>query len=493
MYNKVLHNIITETIRNTLNEYHEQYRIPFKEYGEGHAFIDEFIDWIQYSSKKGTLPKPKITFEEGIKKGLEEYAKKTGKDVSDVEEDFYNEFEQDALTFDKNGNLYVERAIKVKPSDFSQGINSREEDLYQQLIKAYEKNVGGCWAYKKGMGNAYCGYGGIEIVFKGYMFLDDVFWTEFIRLELRGINEKEIRTYPNGRVQLMEIVVNGKTLTTKTFDGPRILNSTYFGNNEKYDKTGFAKLGYERIGYDNQYIDREGNEYKLTDYVQKSLQNGVKPEDLFDEVGEYSDGFAPVELNDMFNYIDKNGNLLSPKQWFDECEYFRYNGFAKVDLNGKSNFIDKTGNLLSPNQWFDYLDDFYKGFATVKLNGKWNFIDTNGNLLSPNQWFDETFGLYDGFASVRVNNKWNFIDTNGNLLSPNQWFDKCLFFVDGGFSQVYFNGRWKVIDSKGNLHDEIPNMNQVGESFSRRKTLFNESTFKNILKRIVKEEMARFH
>ena len=56
-------------------------------------------------------------------------------------------------------------------------------------------------------------------------------------------------------------------------------------------------------------------------------------------------------------------------------------GFARVELNGKYNFIDTKDNILS-KQWFDYAYNFSNGFAMVKLDYKYNFIDTKGNLLS---------------------------------------------------------------------------------------------------------------
>ena len=89
------------------------------------------------------------------------------------------------------------------------------------------------------------------------------------------------------------------------------------------------------------------------DEVQGLLDSGVEPEDIF--------------------------------QWF----YRFNNGFARVQLNGKYNFIDKNGKLLS-NTWFDNASNFSEGFARVELNGKYNFIDKNGNL-------------YDGKPSIQEN------------------------------------------------------------------------------------------
>ena len=113
--------------------------------------------------------------------------------------------------------------------------------------------------------------------------------------------------------------------------------------------------------------------------VQDLLDQGVDPEEIFDRIGDFSEGYAQVKLNNKFNFIDTQGKLVSPNQWFDDVYDF-YNGYAKVRLNNKWNLIDTQGKLVSPNLWFDGVGTFYKGYATVELNGKWYKIDTKGNI-----------------------------------------------------------------------------------------------------------------
>ena len=120
----------------------------------------------------------------------------------------------------------------------------------------------------------------------------------------------------------------------------------------------------------------------MFDEVQDLLDSGKKPEEIFKYVGDFSDGFAIVELNNKYNFINTNGQLVS-NQWFDNAYGF-YNGFSIVRLNDKYNLIGKNGQLLS-NQWFDDIYSFSNGFAEVKLNGKWNFIDSKGNLYDKNK------------------------------------------------------------------------------------------------------------
>ena len=136
----------------------------------------------------------------------------------------------------------------------------------------------------------------------------------------------------------------------------------------------------------------------------------------YDFVGNLYNGYAKVRFNDKWNFIDIQGKLVSPNQWFDNVGIFT-NGYAWVKLNSKFNFIDTQRKLVSPNQWFDSVGIFTNGYAWVRLNDKWNYIDTRGKLLSPNLWFNAADDFYDGSALVKLNNKWYRIDTKGNIMT----------------------------------------------------------------------------
>ena len=192
-----------------------------------------------------------------------------------------------------------------------------------------------------------------------------------------------------------------------------------------------------------QFMDSNDNPVRLSTI---GLSNGItefysKINTMFkfllryDDVDSFSNGYAKVKLNDKWNYIDTQGKLVSPNQWFDDVGNF-YNGYAKVRLNNKYNFIDTKGKLVSPNQWFDDVGNFYDGYAKVRLNNRYNFIDTQEKLVSPNQWFDYVSYFSNGYAIVKLSNKWNFISIQGELLFPSQWFDYVDNFYDG-YAKVY--------------------------------------------------------
>lgn len=126
-------------------------------------------------------------------------------------------------------------------------------------------------------------------------------------------------------------------------------------------------------------------ESDLHNIIKESVKKILKEESDFltdfDWVSDFRDGIALVELNGKCNFINQNGDILSPNQWFDSATVFK-NGFAKVYLNGKGwNFIKQDGEILC-NQWFDWVRNFHDGIAYVKLNGKDYVVDERGKLFN---------------------------------------------------------------------------------------------------------------
>lgn len=209
-------------------------------------------------------------------------------------------------------------------------------------------------------------------------------------------------------------------------------------------------------------VFKPNNKWKeLLANVKQRLANGEEPTYVFDYVGDFSEGFAVVGLNEKFNFINKEGKLLSG-QWFGSAHDFR-DGFATVLLNRKCNFINQEGRLLS-DQWFDSVYDFYNGFAVVELNEKYNVINQEGKIIS-SQWFDNAGNFVNGFADVVLNHKFNFINKEGKLLCD-QWFDYTDDFREG-FADVKLNGKHYRLDANGNL--------TLVESKKRKKIIMPEN------------------
>lgn len=76
-----------------------------------------------------------------------------------------------------------------------------------------------------------------------------------------------------------------------------------------------------------------------------------------------------------FKYLDRNGNILTSQNLFENNPLFAKN------INGRWGFVDKEGNLKVQND-YELVTDFNKyGFAGIKKDGKWGSINQNGEIV----------------------------------------------------------------------------------------------------------------
>lgn len=76
-----------------------------------------------------------------------------------------------------------------------------------------------------------------------------------------------------------------------------------------------------------------------------------------------------------FKYLDKEGNILTSQNLFENNTLFAKN------INGRWGFVDKDGNLKVQND-YELVTDFNKyGFAGIKKDGKWGSINQNGEVV----------------------------------------------------------------------------------------------------------------
>lgn len=153
-------------------------------------------------------------------------------------------------------------------------------------------------------------------------------------------------------------------------------------------------------------------------YINVRKSDGAKFQFHFETMQFMDANDEPAQLNTiglsngLAEFYTKANPLFKYLMKYDFVDEF-INGFATVVLNNKYNFIDGDGNLLS-QQWFDMTGDFLEGFAVVQLYGKYNFINTEGEIAFK-RWFDMATSFFDGFAEVRLNDTYYKLDTEGNL------------------------------------------------------------------------------
>ena len=459
--------LLNEIYNDILLEYSADQRLPFDDDKfKNKNYLEQYTDWIEDFGKYGTLPKSTLNFWDEIKKAINHIIKNDlhdrmgygldGMNPMNILIKLKNNIIGKYLTFDDNGNVYVERSVKIdKKANSYDKSNEKGDDpnkLYNILVKNYQNNVGGCWSYAKDMSVPYCSTkNGDTIILKGYIRTDDIDFVKTVLLNFNHSREHEIRVKPNAKVELHEAIFDCKyKLPLK---GHLIVNATYFGNNGKY-KGDYAPVD-DGFGRNNEYVDRNGNIIPFINVINKKIENGVPLENIFDNVINTESDYKIVELNGKYSFIGSNNKLIgNGNAWFDEVDEFN-DGFAPVCLDNNWSSIDTNGKLIGNGKvWFDDISKFKDGFAQVRSNDKWSFIDTNGKLIgNGNLWFDNVENFENGFAVIKLNGKYSFIDTNGKLIGDGKlWFTWANEFYKG-FAEVGLNGKWTLIDTKGNFYD----------------------------------------
>ena len=329
---------------------------------------------------------------------------------ADAERDFNNQrrAEVDKLTFNSPSKYKIVRI-----------------DSYEQASK-YGKYTSWCVTHGKGAFDDYTQHG----INQFYFCLRQGFENEREQVGLHaplddyGLSMLAVCVYPDGDL---------KTCTCRW-------NHDKGGNDNVMNEIEVSKA----VGVNFYKTFLPNTKFKdAVEDAQRRLEDGERPENVFELVRDKSEDMTAVRLFGAWNFIDKDGHYLF-KKWFEDCWPFR-EGYASVQLNGKRNFIDKDGHYLFKT-WFDDCGDFREGYAAVELNYKWNFIGKDGHYLFKT-WFEYCGGFCEGYAAVMPDDKWNFIDKDGHYLFK-KWFEDCGCFSEG-YTAVQLNGEWNFIDKDG--------------------------------------------
>lgn len=169
--------------------------------------------------------------------------------------------------------------------------------------------------------------------------------------------------------------------------------------------------------------------------------------------GNFHDGLAQVwnsvpAANSPMDplYIDRTGKVVISPAGYNRSEGFS-EGFARVEKNGKFGFIDKTGKEITPFQ-YSWALSFSEGFAAVQRGGKWGFIDTTGKE-AVSCTYDDVYSFTQGLAAVQKGGKWGFIGKTREEVIPFQYDDTTAF--SQGLAGVEKNGKWGYIDKTGEV------------------------------------------
>ena len=129
----------------------------------------------------------------------------------------------------------------------------------------------------------------------------------------------------------------------------------------------------------------------------------------FDGVGSFNEGFAAVQKDGKWGYINTKGEQIVECK-FDYVSDFK-DGLAIVEKDDKYGCINTKGEQIVECK-FDYVSDFKDGLAIVEKDDKYGCINTKGEQIVECK-FDDACDFNEGFAWVKKDGKWGRINTKG--------------------------------------------------------------------------------
>ncbi len=164
------------------------------------------------------------------------------------------------------------------------------------------------------------------------------------------------------------------------------------------------------------------------------------PEEPYETLGTFSEGYAPFKRNGLYGYTDLDYN---EKAYGLEFAGAFCNGAAAVKKDGKWALIGSDLKYLTDFK-FDLIETDKYGFCSAGGNiyaysgGKRICIDRKGKTVSPSDTF------VCGLTPAEINGKWGYTDDEGTL-AIDAVYEEALPFSENGRALVRQDGKWHII------------------------------------------------
>ena len=127
----------------------------------------------------------------------------------------------------------------------------------------------------------------------------------------------------------------------------------------------------------------------------------------------FSEGFAIIEKNKSYGFIDKQLVLSIPAKYMTVKPFSE--GIASVRVGLKWGYINTKGEWLAEPD-FEKAYEFHSGVAMVRIEGKWHFYNKDFVEISDVNKYAVIFPFSNGLARVRSGKFWGYIDTIGEFV-----------------------------------------------------------------------------
>lgn len=201
---------------------------------------------------------------------------------------------------------------------------------------------------------------------------------------------------------------------------------------EQRKKEAFLKNALEN--YDKYYIERN----KFTDYiVVQNRKLGYVSENglellpcLYDEVSEFSNGFASVKIGNDCHIIDRLGNIIQYN--ISETLFPIYHNYVIVEKNDKFGVLNVDGTQLIQLEFDNARYTENEDIVLLKKRSQWQLFSLSNNKQIGNSFQDFNDRYYDQLS--------------GNVYTDEEYYGYRIYYFP---LKICINGLWGLMDADG--------------------------------------------
>jgi hypothetical protein len=169
----------------------------------------------------------------------------------------------------------------------------------------------------------------------------------------------------------------------------------------------------------------------------------------FDDALPFSDGFAAVQIGDLWGFVDATGRQVIHPQ-FDAAYYFNQ-GVATAELKSTPVLIDTSGKVLASG--YRFVRSVSNGLVPASRDGKAGYLDLRGQVAIP-FLYEDADSFSGELAAVKKEGKWGYLGQDGQTVIPFE-FDEAGPFSNG-LAPVKVGARSGFINKTGRFSFELP-------------------------------------
>jgi len=170
-------------------------------------------------------------------------------------------------------------------------------------------------------------------------------------------------------------------------------------------------------------------------------------------IGSLSGGHFPMKLGSMYGYLGSKGGMVIPALYQAVRPYI--DGWAAVQSENNWFYLDEDGDriLAFPGESPTDAYSFSEGYAPILLDGSWRYIDKNSREYGADLALQDARPFANKVAPVKRDGKWGLIDQEFAFV-VNPVYDDIACAESGvctasGRLVAQTGGAWRVYDLEG--------------------------------------------